>query len=337
MTNLSGTYYNGLRPIGLHAEMKIDNMGVVLTAGNIFERYSIYDVIVSPRIGSAPRFINLPNGSQFECKNHDILDTLPQESPTEGPVAWLEKRWPIAFVSVIMVFFLLALGYFFGLPAAAKHIVERIPIETEQSLGINAVAWLDKNGFLKPTNLGNNTQNEIIDGFKKLCKDLPFQKYYSLSFRSGILGPNALAFPGGVIIITDEMVKIAESNEEILAVLAHEIGHVELRHAMRNILQKSVVAISAASVTADATSLSAAVASLPLLLAQTKYSREFEYEADDFAFQLLKKNGYSPAAFASILERVANKHGKNKGLFVYVSSHPGTSERVQRARNAANY
>ena len=194
MTNLSGTYYNGLRPIGLHAEMKIDNMGVVLTAGNIFERYSIYDVIVSPRIGSAPRFINLPNGSQFECKNHDILDTLPQESPTEGPVAWLEKRWPIAFVSVIMVFFLLALGYFFGLPAAAKHIVERIPIETEQSLGINAVAWLDKNGFLKPTNLGNNTQNEIIDGFKKLCKDLPFQKYYSLSFRSGILGPNALAF-----------------------------------------------------------------------------------------------------------------------------------------------
>jgi predicted Zn-dependent protease len=53
------------------------------------------------------------------------------------------------------------------------------------------------------------------------------------------------------------------------------------------------------------------------LLAQTKYSWDFEAAADEYAFTLLKLKGYSPMAFA------------------YVSTHPVTAERVQRARDAA--
>jgi len=150
-----------------------------------------------------------------------------------------------------------------------------------------------------------------------------------------MFGPNALALPGGIIVITDDMVKAAEATEEVLAVLAHEIGHVELRHTMRSVLQNSVVAAAAAAVTSDAASLSVAVASLPLLVAQTKYSRKFEAAADEYAFSLLKQKGYSPTAFASLMERLAKKYEKETGPFAYVSTHPVTAERVQRARNAA--
>jgi predicted Zn-dependent protease len=118
-------------------------------------------------------------------------------------------------------------------------------------------------------------------------------------------------------------------------VLAHEIGHVELRHTLRSVLQNSVTAVVVATVTADAASLSVAVAGLPVLVAQTKYSREFEAAADDFAFRLLKQKGHSPAAFASLMERLAKKHEQQERAFAYVSSHPVTAERVKRARAAA--
>ena len=96
------------------------------------------------------------------------------------------------------------------------------------------------------------------------------------------------------------------------------------------------VAVAAAAITADAASLSVAVAGLPTLLAQAKYSRTFESEADDFAFGLLARRGISPNAFADIMERLAAGHGKQEARFTFVSSHPVTQERVQRARAAAN-
>ena len=72
-----------------------------------------------------------------------------------------------------------------------------------------------------------------------------------------------------------------------------------------------------------------------MLLAQTKYSRDFESAADEYAFRLLKHKGYSPKAFAALMERLANEAGKNSGRFAWLSTHPVTSERVKHARNAA--
>ncbi len=121
----------------------------------------------------------------------------------------------------------------------------------------------------------------------------------------------------------------------MLAILAHEIGHVELRHALKSVLQKSGIAIVVATVTADAATLSAAVTGLPLAVAQMKYSREFEAAADTFAFELLKRKGYSPAAFATFMERLAKDAAPGQKSFAFLSSHPLTAERVARARAAA--
>jgi Zn-dependent protease with chaperone function len=336
MITLEGHYFDGRQPVGVPAKMDFVGREAILTSGLISERYATFHLKVSPRIGSTERFITLPKGGQFACADRPFLDSLPQESPSEGLVAWLEQRWGVALACVAIIICALLVGYFFGLPAVAERISARIPMETEQSLGSQALTWLDEKGWLKPTNLDSDTQKTMTDGFDKLRADLPLRDYYRLKFRSGaFFGPNALALPGGIIVITDDMVKASESPEEVLAVLAHEIGHVELRHTMRSLLQNSVVAAAAATVTSDAASLSLAVASLPVLVAQMKYSRKFEAEADEYAFRLLKQKGYSPAAFASLMERLAKKYGKESEGFAYISTHPVTEERVQRARNAA--
>jgi hypothetical protein len=73
----------------------------VLTAGLVTESWAAFRLKVSPRIGSADRFITLPNGGQLACSDRAFLDSLLQESPSEGPVAWLEERWWVALLTFI--------------------------------------------------------------------------------------------------------------------------------------------------------------------------------------------------------------------------------------------
>lgn len=335
MIILQGNYFSGQRPVGVQASLNISAGLVSLIAGNVSESFEAHQVKVSPRTGKADRFLALPNGGQFICPDQPVLDSFPQESRSEGIVAWLEERYQVALAGVVVVALIILAAYFLGLPYAAARIAARIPAETEQALGKQALNWLDTQQWLTPTKLDRTTQKSILRDFKKLGKGLPFERYFLLEFRSSkAFRENAFALPGGTIVITDEMVKAAETQQEVLAVLAHEIGHVEQRHVIRSILQNSAVAALAAAVTSDAASLSVAVAGLPVLIARTKYSREFERSADDFAFKLLKQNRYSPAAFASIMERLARNH-EQEFAFAYLSSHPVTAERVKHARDAA--
>ncbi len=336
MITLEGRYYDGRQPVAQQATIDFGDREAMLTAGATSDRYSIDALKVSPRTGATDRFIDLPGGGQFQCPDHAFLNSLPQTSPSEGPVAWLEARWGVALCGVALVACILLAGYFIGLPAAAARIAARIPIETEEAIGRQALGWLDEQGWFKPTHLDAAAQKNIRKGFDRLRSDLPLKDHYRLEFRaSRAIGANAFALPGGTIVITDAMVLLADSREEVLAVLAHEIGHVELRHAMRSVLQDSAVAVAAAAVTSDAASLSAAVAGLPVLLARTKYSRKFEAAADEYAFGLLRRKGYSPAAFADIMERLEAREGRDGGAFAYISTHPVTEERVRRAREAA--
>ena len=336
MNTIEGNYFDGQHPIALEAKMDFMDREVALSAGSIATRYKTDQLIVSPRVGSTQRFVSLPNGGQFGCADNALLDSLPQESQSEGIVAWLEARWIVALACVAVISLALVIGYFFGLPVASERIASHITMETERSLGIQTLTFLDENGWIEPTNLPFERQEKIREKFYLLCRDLPFKEYYFLEFRKGgMFGTNALAFPGGIILITDEMVDTAEGMEEVVAVLAHEIGHVELRHAMRNVLQSSAIGVIVATLTSDAATLSAAVSSLPVLLAQTKYSRDFETEADEFAFKLLKQKGYSPMAFASLMERLAQENGDEFYPPEWISTHPVTSDRVARARDAA--
>lgn len=333
---LAGLYYDGRRPIGAPTTLVLAGKGAVLIGAQISQRLATVELRVSPRIGRADRFIDLPRGGQFQCADHPLLDRLPQEVRSEGVVAWLEQRVAVAIASVAVILSLLSAGYFYGLPAAANYIAMRIPIETEDAVGRRSLAWLDENKWFRPSQIAPDMQARIRQGFDELRDGLPQASRCRLEFRdSPVIGPNAFALPGGTIVITDAMVQTAESPEEVLAVLAHELGHVERRHAMRHVLQDSAAAVTAAAVTSDAASLGVAVAGLPAVLAQTKYSREFETEADDFAFQLLRRRGLSPEAFATLMERLTRKQQDAERAFAFVSSHPVTAERIRRAREAA--
>lgn len=335
MTSFEGHYFDGLVPDNVPGQLVFTGDLATLTTDRATLRFDAAQLRVSPRISASKRFIQTPEGGQFLCEDHAFFDRLPQESWSEGLVAWLEERWWAAVVCIALVAGMLLIGHFYGLPAAAQRVAENIPMETEQSIGKQAMAWLEKEGWVEASRLDADTRGPIVQGFERLIEDLPLREHYQLRFHaSSIFGANAFAFPGGIIVVTDDLVNLAESTEEVLAVLAHEIAHVEERHVMQGVLQQSVVAVVITAITADASTLSAAVTGLPMVLAQMKYSRKFEMAADVFAFDLLKQKGYSPAAFATMMERLAENR-EVPAAMQYLSSHPLSKERIRRALEAA--
>ena len=95
--------------------------------------------------------------------------------------------------------------------------------------------------------------------------------------------------------------------------LAHEIGHVRGRHAMRLVLQSSGVAVLLTALAGDAVGVTFLAVALPTMLLQSGYSRQFEAEADDYAFAHMKRHGVSPQAFADVMRRLEKETGGAAG------------------------
>ena len=141
------------------------------------------------------------------------------------------------------------------------------------------------------------------------------------------------------MVVTDGLVELAKNNDEIVAVLAHELGHVKQRHAFRQSIQGTLAGLVLAAVTGDVSSLGSG---LPAALLQMRYSRQHELEADAFALGALQHSCIRPRAFADILFRLQNqrlgaakKKNKEEAADGYnpisdmLSTHPDTIERIK--------
>jgi predicted Zn-dependent protease len=336
MTQIEVTYFDGKEPRGSRATLLLGPRVAVLIGAAVSQHYTCDALCVSAAVASAERFISLPDGGQLLAGDHPALLRLPQEDAGETIAHRLERRWPVALGALATVIVSLGLAYFYLLPQAGEWAAARIPPETEAALGAQAIDALSRSGWFQPSEVKATRQAELQDEFDTLTLDLPRRTSYRLEFRkSSFIGPNAFALPGGYIVITDEMLEAAENDDEILAVLAHEVGHQEKRHLLRELLQGSAVGLAATAITADAASLSAAVSGLPVMIAQTHYSREFEAEADAFGFELLKRHSISPDAFADLMERLSKGDDEAERSLGFISTHPVTADRIARARAAA--
>ena len=108
----------------------------------------------------------------------------------------------------------------------------------------------------------------------------------------------------------------------------------EERHIVRQLLQGSVVAVVAMSLVGDVSSAAAFVGGAPAL-ATLAYSRDLERQADEYAFTLLRRHGISPGAFAALLQRLGASRGSRESAAAFLSTHPLSAERIERAKAAA--
>src|SRR2546430_17108618 len=94
--------------------------------------------------------------------------------------------------------------------------------------------------------------------------------FRSLEFRQSFIGANAFALPSGIIVETDDLVRLSRSDGEVLGVLAHELGHVKHRHTMRRLLEGSATALFISGVPGVVASTPSLAAAAPAALLHTR-------------------------------------------------------------------
>ncbi|OYW31969.1 MAG: hypothetical protein B7Z51_04220 [Methyloversatilis sp. 12-65-5] len=290
---------------------------------------------VSEPMGDAARLISFADGAHLEVRDHAALARLLAATGHRDAavVRWaFEPRMVVIMLSVLLLSVWLIMQY--GLPWGARVAAPLVPDSVLTVLSARTLEWLDQ-VLTRPTALPPARQQALREALSSVASVDGQPIAHTLLFRSGgQLGANAFALPDGTLIVTDELVVLAGADAPVLAVLTHELGHVQQRHGVRMLLQGSATALFMAWYLGDVSSL---LATAPTALVQAGYSRDMEREADDFAVKLLRARGQSAELLAGMLEKLAAAHGDSQVSRPrptgWLSSHPDTAERVMRLRS----
>jgi predicted Zn-dependent protease len=334
MTEIPATYFDGRtsRPRAVTLRWHTLDGMLEIAGEDVAVRQPRRDVTIESRLGRGPRFIRFADGGRCEVDDNEALDAVIATWAPQRGARWLhrlETSWRLVAVAVVALGALAWVAIQFGLPWGARKVALMLPAELTRALGDHALETLDRS-MLSPTTLTHERQLALRAQFDAFLKAAGETTPYRIEFRSMKgQGANAFALPSGTIVISDELVLLAEDDREIVAVLAHECAHVRHRHVLRAVLQNSAVLVIFALVTGDASSTAAFGGALPAFLLQSKFSREFEREADADAVEKLRAAGLDPAHLATILGRLSASHGENDSAIPgYARSHPPTPERI---------
>lgn len=302
--------------------------------------FSAADVRLGIQVGSANSYLHLGERAALESADVVGLQALAAGlKATDGGTVWLrrlELNIPLVLVSLVAVLAMLLGGVIWGVPWLSKQVAYRVPVALEQRAGEEGLDTLDR-FWTSPSTLSEGRQQALLQAMQPYLAALELrypEHRLKVHFRaSEALGANAFALPGGNLVFTDEMVALAEHDEELVAVLAHEVGHAVHRHSMRNLVQGSLLVFVMVSLTGDVSAASDLVTGVPALLATLSYQRGMEEEADDFALAFLQEQNISPQRFADVMLRLdppSGEEGELDELSGFLSTHPPTPERIER-------
>ena len=325
---IEGRYFDGRTSTPLPARLEIGVDRILRLTGLTAPRDApLASVTISDRIGDIPRRIAFEDGTVFETPHNDAVDTALDAVGRAGfsrrIVHW-ERHWPFAVAALAGVALVSWLFVRFGVPTLADAAAHAVSPSLNAAIGAEGLELLDGT-LLAPSALPAARQAELRARLRAMTEPLEDGYDYRLELRRGRkVGPNAFALPSGIIVVTDELVALAKRDEEIAAVLAHEIGHVRGRHSLRLLLRNAGVAALAFALLGDISSASSLAAAVPVILVQAKHSRDFEREADAFSRQWLRDRGLAVAHFDDMMCRFA---ATDSGV-PYLSSHPPLDERA---------
>lgn len=330
-------YFNGISPRAERVLVTITEDAFTFNiptadAGQSVQKYcafGINDCQIQARLGRGRRLIDLPENGRLETEFQDLEAYLPKRlsNPIWRAIHYAESHQLIVLAALVGIVLSTLVLLKVGVPVAAKLVALATPPAIEKDLGKQTLDALDHHqlGYFTASELSEAKKSAIQHALNDLCLKTGDCPSYQLSFRkSPEIGANAFALPGGYLVMTDELVALAKDNNEIVAVLAHELGHVKGRHALRQTLQGTISGIIVIAITGDVSSIAAG---LPALILNMNYSRDLEIDADHYALKSLRTACIPTPSFATLLLRLEKSHG-DAVVPEMISSHPETKARV---------
>lgn len=326
----AASYYDGQRAGAEPVELELLGGSLKFDLAGATQWIELRAATVVEPVGNGPWMVELPDGASLKITDADFGQKLADEDGSLGFVRMLEGAWHWAAIAVVVAIVASWAALTYGVPAFAKTVAFALPEDVSVALSDEGLGVMDELLF-DESELSAEMVERVTGLFQDIKDAHPDVLPYRLEFRSSRIGPNAFAVPGGIVVMTDELVELAESDAEIMAVLAHEVGHLHGRHSLRILLQNSTSALLIAGLTGDISNVTALSAAIPTVLMQAKYSRDFEREADEFAFEYLAARGVSTDALSDLLLRLEQSDfDDSDGVADWLSSHPPSRDRVER-------
>ncbi len=335
------SHYNDGQSAASHAVLVYaDDAGLAVTGddGRVVDRWAWDDIrYADPPAGNRP--VRLSNraksGARLTIEDAALLPIVRAQARylTRDPVT-RRRVWTV--VALLAAATAVILFFVYGLPWVARPAAALVPIAWEEPVGESTV----------------NVINELFARGRKLCSDPAGQAaLQSLTrkltavaqtpydIRVDVVNAdvvNALAAPGGRIVIFRGLIDRATSADEVAGVLAHEIAHVIRRHPTQGMFNSIGWSALLSVFTGGASLSNTAVARLAAHLATSAHTRELESEADEGAVAMLDKSGIGTAGLAHFFESLKRLEKNGPQLPEYLSSHPQTNKRIEMIESEAS-
>ena len=246
------------------------------------------------------------------------------QAPQLGAAAhqWHLLKWPLGIAAGLVLFWALT---YFDIISPADRIAHHIPDNVRHSIGDNVITYLTKGKKICSSPEGDKAFTKMINRLKAGVKDT--DQYDIRIADMNIV--NAFAAPGEKIIVSGKLIQQAKSPEEVIGVIAHEIGHGIERHPEAGIVRAfGLMTIMQLMTAGEAGTLS----EIALFLAQSSYSRGAEREADDHAARILQKINVDTKPLAGFFKRLMKKE-ETELTDIAGSKKPNTTEKSAKTNS----
>lgn len=219
--------------------------------------------------------------------------------------------------------------YVWGIPLLAEAVAPHVPLAWENGMGKSVLKYLAPEEECCKNKELQKAMDEIVARMNPSGSSR--YNFKVLVVKSPIY--NAIALPGGNIIVFSGLLEEMESPEILAAVLAHEMQHIKKRHVTKRIIEDSSTGVMLSAVSGDVTGSMLYGMKIARTLASLSYSRQDEEEADAEGVKMMIAAHLDPEAMVSFFETVKEKEEIGLEIPQYISTHPDTEQRITKIRN----
>jgi predicted Zn-dependent protease len=241
-------------------------------------------------------------------------------------------RLRLTIVAAVAVLAVTGAIYLWGIPLLAAFVAPRVPVAWEESTGQAVIAHLAPVELRCADRALEEATGEMVRRLATAGSPSPYTMRVYVVNRPVV---NALAAPGGHVVVFRGLLRRTRSPEELAGVLAHELQHVLRRHATRAVIQDASTGLLLMALTGDATGPLAYGLQAARTIGGLRYSRRAEEEADVEGMNMLLAARVSPAGILAFLDGLRQEEGDHAGGLAYLSTHPPAADRVARLRTIA--
>ena len=264
----------------------------------------------------------------LEVYSKDFSTALQQNYPSLNkgtPYQWLRRTGNTGLISVTLgIIVAIGLAYFYVLPWIGETLITTFVSKTyEKELSAESFKVFTYQ-FPK-----DDKKTELLQTY---IKALDLETTYDIEgtvVRSNMV--NAFALMGGRIVVFDSILNVMQSSDELSALLAHEITHVEGRHILKSIGKNMTNLLVIAWLTSDASSVSSLLMQNANSMMQLSYTRGLEEQADKQGFERLVTSGVNPKGMLFLMEHLKAQEPEildDHKWSRFISDHPLTDDRI---------